>query len=197
MSALQRMDSEEKLLQFISLWTMLQHIELQPQNRYKIVWNLTTDGKYSAKSAYEAQFLGRIKQPHLEQVWKIRADGKVRFFWWLLLQNRKWIAERLRARGLPHDDHCSLCDQEFGTARHLALQCTYAKEVWAQSGITNPKVVQIAALCNTVRGWWNKLRRGKADETSLHRLAHMKRAWKKNFLSESYKSTRIGWADKS
>jgi hypothetical protein len=85
MSGLQRMENEEQLLQFINMWTMLQQINLQPQSGDMIVWNLTTVGKYSAKSAYEAQFLGRIKQPHLEQVWKIRAEGKVQFFLWLLL----------------------------------------------------------------------------------------------------------------
>jgi hypothetical protein len=89
----------------------------------------------------------------------------------LLLQNRKWTAERLRARGLADDDRCSLCDQEFETARHLALQCPYAKEVWAQFATTSPKAVQIAATCNTVRGWWNKIQRGKADETKKRKFS--------------------------
>jgi hypothetical protein len=52
----------------------------------------------SSQPAYNVQFLGRIKQPHLERVWKVRADGKVQMFLWLLLQNRKWTAERLRDR---------------------------------------------------------------------------------------------------
>jgi hypothetical protein len=81
-----------------------------------------------------------------------------------LLQNRKWTAERLRARGLTHDDKCCLCDQEFETAKHLALQCPYAKEVWMQFMVTHPRAVQVAALSNTVCGWWNKIRRGKMDE---------------------------------
>jgi hypothetical protein len=80
MSGLQHMANEELLMQFTSLWKMLQHIDLQPQSRDNIVWNLTMNGKYSAKLAYDAQYLGRIKKLHLEQVWKIRADSKVQFF---------------------------------------------------------------------------------------------------------------------
>jgi hypothetical protein len=149
------MEASIARLQFITLWTKLQRINLQPHRRDSIVWNLTTDGKYSARSAYEVQFIGRISKPHLEQVWKIHADGKVQFFLWLFLQNRKWTAERLRARGLAHDNECSLCDQDLETAKHLALDCPYTKEVWAQFATTCPKAVRIAATCSTVRAWWN------------------------------------------
>jgi hypothetical protein len=68
----------------------------------------------------------------------------------LLLQNRKWTAERLRARGLPHDALCCLCDQEFETTKHLALQCPFAKEVWMQFQATNHDAVQIAATSSNV-----------------------------------------------
>jgi hypothetical protein len=95
----------------------------------------------------------------------------VQFFLWLFLQNRKWTAERLHARGLAHDDECSLCDQELETAKHLALHCPYTKEVWAQFATTNPKVVRTVASCSTVSTWWNKLRRGKMDETKKREVA--------------------------
>jgi hypothetical protein len=93
-----------------------------------------------------------------------RTEGKVQTFPWLLLQNRKWTAERLRARGLPHDDCCSLCDQEFETAKHLVLQCPFAREVWMQFQNTSSFAVRIAALSSTVCGWWNWIRRGKINE---------------------------------
>jgi hypothetical protein len=89
------------------------------------------------------------------------AEGKVQSFLWLLLQNRKWTAERLRARGLPHDDHCCLCDQEFETARHLVLQCPFAREVWSLFRTSDSFVARTAAQSSTVCGWWNKVRRGR------------------------------------
>jgi hypothetical protein len=96
-------------------------------------------------------------------VWKIRAEGKVQTFLWLLLQNRKWTAERLRARGLPHDDLCCLCDQEFETAKHLAFHCPFAKEVWTHFQDSNQDAVRAAATSSTISGWWNKVRRGKTS----------------------------------
>jgi hypothetical protein len=160
MRGLQHIETEEQLEQFVILWTALQQVQLHSEIQDSITWILTADGHYSAKSAYEAQFFGRIKQPQLEQVWKARAEGKVQ------LQNRKWTAERLRARGLPHDDQCCLCDQQLETAQHLALHCPYAKEVWAQFQNSNSKAFRIASTSNSLCTWWNKLRHGKLNEQS-------------------------------
>jgi hypothetical protein len=129
-----------------------------------ITWHISADGKYFASLAYAVQFHGRIWQPHLDCVWRIRAEGKVKFFLWLFLQNRHWTAERLRARGLPHDDCCCLCDQEFKTAAHLALNCPFAKEVWSKFQGDHPRAVLMANRSFTLTAWWKKLRRGRTDE---------------------------------
>ena len=110
------------------------------------------------------QFLGRVKQPLLAKVWYIRAEGKVKFFWWLMLQNRNWTAEHLRARGLPHDSECCLCYHVFETADHLALQYPFAKEVWANFIASYPCAVQLALALSTISRWWKKLSLGKQDE---------------------------------
>jgi hypothetical protein len=74
---------------------------------------------------------------------------------WLPLQNRKWTADRVRARGLQ---------QEFETANHLVLHCPFAKEVWNQFQGSNPSAVQIAGSFAILSGWWNKVRRDKINE---------------------------------
>ena len=125
------MSNEDQLDQFVSLWNLVQNVTMTNESD-AIEWRITADRKYSASSAYTVQFLGRVKRPLLAKVWYIRAVGKVKFFWWLVLQNRIWTAERLRARGLPHNSECCLCDHVFETADHLALQCLFAKVVWAQ-----------------------------------------------------------------
>ena len=76
--------------QFVQLCrTKLQQVQLiaRPDS---IRWNLTADlyGRYLARSAYPAQFHERCLQPDLEAAWKARAEGKVRFLVWLMLQNR-------------------------------------------------------------------------------------------------------------
>ena len=162
MTGLQRFSSEDELDQFVPLWNELQTIRLN-DDRDKVTWKLTADGKYSASSAYAAQFHGRIRQPHLQKVWTIRAEGKVKFFIWLMLRNRNWTAERLRARGLPHDERCSLCDQEYETAAHLALHCPFTKEVWAKFRTSHPKAFQCASSSRSLNGWWAKIRRGSSS----------------------------------
>ena len=162
MKGLQRMGTQEQLMQFLALWECIQGVSLS-LNRDTIEWNLTASKEYSAASAYTAQFVGRMQQRQLEDVWRIQAEGKVKFFFWLLVQNRIWTADRLLARGWPHDDVCSLCDQELETANHLNLFCPYAKEVWVQFQPSYPAATQKISEATTVSGWWEGIRRGKMD----------------------------------
>lgn len=154
----------------LSLWCLLQQVNLTDAED-TIAWHITADGRYSASSAYAVQFFGRIQQPNLESVWKICAEGKVKFFLWLTLQNRNWTAERRRARGLPHDDLCCLCDQEFETAFHLVFGCSFAKEVWANFLTTDRQAVLMASSSTSLDDWWLKINQGKADEQHKRRVA--------------------------
>ena len=129
-----------------------------------ISWRLTTDGCYSVTSAYHVQILGRLDQPNLDKVWKIRAEGKVKFFLWLALQNRNWTAEKRRDRGLAHCDNCSLCDQNLETASHLALACPFAREVWHCFQTTDLAAVQLAAAFSSLGDWWSAAGAGKFDQ---------------------------------
>ena len=71
------------------------------------------------------QFARRLLQPRLEKVWKVKIEGKVKFYMWLLLRNRNWTADRMLQRGLNCNPVCRLCDQEPETALHLAMGCSY------------------------------------------------------------------------
>jgi hypothetical protein len=121
MMDLQRINTEEQMDRFIELWSKIQLVNLSDA-RDSISWNLTTDGSYSASSVYAIQLCARVKMLELNHVWSIRAEGKVKFFFWLFLQNRIWTADRLSERGWPHDDKCSPCDQHLETAAHLVVQ---------------------------------------------------------------------------
>ena len=63
-----------------------------------IRWKWTPSGAYTAKSAYQAQFLGGIPSVAANAIWKCWAPSKCKFFAWLLLQNRIWTADRLQQR---------------------------------------------------------------------------------------------------
>uniref|UniRef100_A0A453BYJ9 Reverse transcriptase domain-containing protein n=1 Tax=Aegilops tauschii subsp. strangulata TaxID=200361 RepID=A0A453BYJ9_AEGTS len=153
MQGLQRLDSYEQLCQFVGLWEKLQSVNLSYQ-RDKIKWNITANGRYSACSAYEIQFLARIEQPGIARVWRCKLEGKVKFYMWLLLQNRNWTADRLQARGWPHNDSCRLCDQAPETAAHLTLQCCYARQVWHLALGANGWVQNDGLSTTSVSEWW-------------------------------------------
>lgn len=106
MRGLRNINSAILMDSFIDLWWRLQETVLLPRPD-TISWNFSPNGEYSAKSAYLVQFLTRIPQPHLHSVWNIKAERKIKFFVWTLLQNRLWTADRLLARRWDHNDACS------------------------------------------------------------------------------------------
>jgi hypothetical protein len=82
----------------VVLWTLISNIHLDPEVDDDIVWRLTPSGHYSAKSAYELQFLGSTSSPMDKTISKAWAPPKVKFFAWLANQNRIWTADRITKR---------------------------------------------------------------------------------------------------
>ena len=75
-------------------------------------------------------FIGSTQFRPWERIWKSWAPGKCKFFMWLVAHDRCWTADRLARKGLPHHDHCLLCDQEEETINHLLLQSVFSRQVW-------------------------------------------------------------------
>ena len=55
--------SIEHIRQFFMLWMLLHNFHLDELFEDSIIWKHTTDGRYSAASAYQAQFLGLVLSP--------------------------------------------------------------------------------------------------------------------------------------
>uniref|UniRef100_A0A8R7R9R8 Reverse transcriptase zinc-binding domain-containing protein n=1 Tax=Triticum urartu TaxID=4572 RepID=A0A8R7R9R8_TRIUA len=91
-------------------------------------------------------------------------EGKVKFYLWLLLQNRNWTADRLQARGWPHNALCSLCDQELETANHLSLQCSFAKVIWDLLRRSTDDLCTAAATATSISEWWEHTGRGRGSK---------------------------------
>ena len=98
--------SMQHIFEFVDLWTKLQNFSFDASLEDSIVWNLTPSGEYSAKSAYQAQFLGAISSDLRRFVWRDWAPPKTKLFAWLNLQDRLWTADRLARRGWQN---CGLC----------------------------------------------------------------------------------------
>jgi hypothetical protein len=156
--------SMDHLLQFVELWSLLLHVHLDDQVEDSISWNLTANGQYSAKSAYEVQFLGSTLSIMHKTVWKVWATPKAKFFAWLFLQNLIWTADRLQKRGWSNCGVCPLCKQSLESVHHLFVECRFTTRLWISLrtwlGINGIQPSQWVGL--SVKQWWSSMTNRKA-----------------------------------
>ena len=115
----------EFLAEYLELWDFLSNFSLQAEVEDVHVWQFSTTGQYTNKSAYEALFIGATSFGPWKQIWKSWALGKCKFFLWTAALNRIWTADRLARKGLPHPAACPLCDQAEESADHLLVACVF------------------------------------------------------------------------
>jgi len=151
-----RMDSVELMSQFVVLWDAVQQVQLTDRPD-EIVWRWTANGAYTSKSAYLAQLKGTFCTFDAQSIWHAHAEGKHRFFAWLLVQSKILTADKLVARNWLCDTNCALCDQVHETAAHLCLHCSYAKQVWLAMSNWTSGAIQIPAVQDEgIEDWWNR-----------------------------------------
>ena len=123
------MQEADAMAEFIFLWDQIQQVQFQEQED-TLRWKWTSNGIYTASSAYAIQFQGSVCSYDAKAIWNARAEGKQKFFTWLAVQNKVLTANNLIKRGWPRNEICSLCDQAEETITHLCLHCPFVKEVW-------------------------------------------------------------------
>ena len=163
MVGLQHITTATQLEQFVLLWNRIQSVVLT-EGREEIRWNLNNNGIYSAKSAYEPQFIAQVPRPALAACWQLKVEHKVKFYMWLFVQNRNWTSDRLAARGWPHSSECCFCDQVMESAFHILLQCTFAKELWHLVSGEHPRLAVAALSTSSVSTWWKQSRAATSKE---------------------------------
>jgi hypothetical protein len=124
--------TEQHIVEYCRLWSILRRVSLQPGICDSISWKLSEDRQYSAKSAYLAQFLGSELTNMNWIIWKVWAPPKCKFFSWLAIQNRIWTADRLAKRDWPHNDVCALCGQTLESGLHFFVECRLTKRIWGE-----------------------------------------------------------------
>jgi hypothetical protein len=108
------------LCDYVLVWHKVDGVLFDDLTSDRFIWKWAADGSYSASSAYWAFFVGMMTLRGASELWAARAPTKCKFFFWLLLHDRRWTAARRKRRGLQDDDGCTLCDQEQETAAHIA-----------------------------------------------------------------------------
>jgi mannosylglycoprotein endo-beta-mannosidase len=155
------------LHQFVELWSLLDQVHLQENVEDTISWNLTTSGEYTAKSAYEFQFVGLNPSRVFMKVWRAWAPPKVKFFAWLAIQNRIWTADRLEKRGWQNCGLCPLCNQTTETVNHLFVSCRYTVRLWCYVkewlGIHDIHPRQWRGSGLSTKNWWSLMTAGPSS----------------------------------
>jgi hypothetical protein len=157
-----RMETVQQMGEFVKLWDLVTAQQLNDQDD-QILWRWTAHGTYTTKSAYLAQFSGSYSDIMAETIWKAHAEGKLKFFAWLLVQAKILTADKLALRHWPCNPICSLCDQEAETAAHICIQCPFAKEVWMLvKNWVGEHIVHIDEDVQTLKTWWERSLQGRS-----------------------------------
>lgn len=118
------------MVELIGLSSLLENILLNPLVRDSIMWKLTSDGAYSASSAYHFQFEGMIKSKFYKCIWRIWAPVKCKIFLWTAVQHKILTADVLLLRGWENNYFCPLCMCSLETATHILSECPWSQRVW-------------------------------------------------------------------
>jgi hypothetical protein len=129
LNGLERINSREEINQLVLLWSLINQVQLSEQPD-DIHWRFAADGKYTTKSAYEAQFLGSYPDFEWEHLWQVKVENKCKFYFWLFLQNKLWIADRLNKYSGNANLVCQLCRSQPESLLHMVAQFSYSKIVW-------------------------------------------------------------------
>jgi len=70
--------------EYFTLWEMIHGTQLDENQEDRIKWKFTASGEYTEASAYKAQFLGIVKVPKAQTIWKAWALPKCKFLAWLI-----------------------------------------------------------------------------------------------------------------
>ncbi|XP_058216995.1 uncharacterized protein LOC131327886 [Rhododendron vialii] len=105
-----------------------------------VIWTLTADGKYSAKSAWEACRHQNPVQPWHAIVWFGYGVPRWSFIEWQTVLGRLPSGDRLVSWGMVVSPQCVLCSSGMESHAHLFFDCHFSSSIWQQilsrNGIT-------------------------------------------------------------
>ncbi|XVF04810.1 hypothetical protein REPUB_Repub05bG0117600 [Reevesia pubescens] len=97
-------------------------------------WGMTSNGSFSVSSAYalisNSSGLDSVSDEKLGWIWKLKCPERVRFFIWLLYQN-KLNTNVIRAKkGMTTLEVCDACLGGPETIEHVMKDCPLAVQIW-------------------------------------------------------------------
>jgi len=150
-------------MEYIRLWNLTADGHLS-EVADSFRWRWTTNGKYTAMSAYAALHQGSVRFQGAARIWKNWAPPNVKFFVWLAARQRIWTADRRRRHGLDPHDMCWFCDPEPETCDHILVNSTFAKQVWWDVISALDCTCSFSPCQLTLRDWWTHCRQLQVKE---------------------------------
>lgn len=146
--------------QLLWLCDKIANINLQAGTPDTVTWKFTSDGNYSAASAYAIQFEGSQRFQFRDIIWASDTPLKCRIFSWLSILGKCHTADCLAKKGWPHNAACVLCLSEPETALHLLASCPVVIRIWDRVLATAGLPAYLAPTTNTdsLQAWISSTR---------------------------------------
>ena len=87
---------------------------------------------YTFSIVHNLLALNRSKDPVWKRIWKAPTPQKIRFFLWLVAQDRIMTNANRKSRNLTHDPSCKAYDNLEETTLQLIRDCKMARQIWEQ-----------------------------------------------------------------
>jgi hypothetical protein len=76
------------IVDYFKVWDLTEYVALHTGYSDRLIWWWSSDGAYSATSAYRALFLGSCVVHGAKETWEAQVTSKVHHFFWLVLHRR-------------------------------------------------------------------------------------------------------------
>ena len=113
----------------------LQPITSESKDDWTFIWGQSV---YSSSRYYLYHFVNEVPHPAFSCIWKSKCIPKIKFFTWLVLNDRLNTRNMLRRRHkfLEEGYNCVLClEGREETIEHLFFSCPYTATRWIALGV--------------------------------------------------------------
>ncbi|XP_060200827.1 uncharacterized protein LOC132629107 [Lycium barbarum] len=132
----------------------------------QIFWDLTENGKYSNKSAWDLVRNKKALQPLINKVWHSSIPFKISFLIWRIWKNKLLFEEVISSFGKQMDSKCYCCNTaSYQTMNHVFSQGTAASNNWNLFGAPLGIKHSHLPIRHIINSWWQE--KAKND---VHRL---------------------------
>jgi hypothetical protein len=134
-------------LEYIILEDMISSVSLSPNEDVRSSMFERKNGYLNSARIYRTATSSGVKTTGYKFIWRSHAPPKVKFFGWLLLQNRLQCRVNLHRKGIVEEDVCPICQNAPKSEDHMLRDCSFVAVFWLKLG------VDVASIPDTTRLW--------------------------------------------